>query len=243
MRHSRKIMLCINSFITFLSASDPIPVDYCKTERVEYVIAHYNEDLTWLIPYADKAHVYHKGSLDLPPIEVAEWSKLPNVGREGHTYLFHIVNHYDALADITFFLQGRISDHMFGRTMDDMLREVTTQGLSFFGELLSITNCPNATKWIQNLLDKPLLTFWKIVFKERAPDPAFFYTNGCFAIRKEIIYHHPKEFYERLLETLSYASDPMEGYFLEKMWYFMFDPIAATTIQDEPRMRCEKSIR
>jgi hypothetical protein len=51
------------------------------------------------------------------------------------------------------------------------------------------------------------------------------------------------KFCSQSLETLSYASDPMEGYFLEKMWYFMFDPIAATTIQDEPRMRCEKSIR
>jgi hypothetical protein len=31
--------------------------------------------------------------------------RVPNVGREGHTFLHHIVEHYDNLADHTLFCQ------------------------------------------------------------------------------------------------------------------------------------------
>jgi hypothetical protein len=32
---------------------------------------------------------------------------LPNVGREGHSYLWHVVNNYDNLADWTVFSQAQ----------------------------------------------------------------------------------------------------------------------------------------
>ena len=34
---------------------------------------------------------------------------LPNVGREQHAYLTHIVRNYDSLADWTVFLHGKVS--------------------------------------------------------------------------------------------------------------------------------------
>ena len=33
---------------------------------------------------------------------------LPNIGREAHTYLYHIINNYDNLADINVFLPGSV---------------------------------------------------------------------------------------------------------------------------------------
>ena len=39
------------------------------------------------------------------------WERLPNVGRESHTYLHHIVANYDHLASVTVFTQGSISEH------------------------------------------------------------------------------------------------------------------------------------
>ena len=35
--------------------------------------------------------------------------KLDNVGREGHSYLYHIVTHYDNLTDIIIFLPGSLN--------------------------------------------------------------------------------------------------------------------------------------
>jgi len=72
--------------------------------KTEIVVARYNEDLSWLknLPKSIKITIYNKGNDDI------EYSfiKLPNVGRESHTYLHHIINNYDKLADQTIFCQG-----------------------------------------------------------------------------------------------------------------------------------------
>jgi hypothetical protein len=69
----------------------------------ELVIARYNEDISWLKNVKNKKiTVYNKGidNINIKSI------KLPNVGRESHTYLTHIINNYDNLADTTIFCQG-----------------------------------------------------------------------------------------------------------------------------------------
>ena len=78
----------------------------------EFVIAHYSEDLNWLTPMANHCHIYHKGREIIPQFKFHQWEKLPNVGREAHTYLHHnIINNYNHLSDITVFLQGDIKGH------------------------------------------------------------------------------------------------------------------------------------
>jgi len=71
---------------------------------IELVIARYNEDLSWLekVPKHIQITIYNKGADDLqyPCIY------LPNVGRESHTYLYHIINNYEDLAHRTIFCQG-----------------------------------------------------------------------------------------------------------------------------------------
>jgi hypothetical protein len=74
--------------------------------KTEIVIARYNENLDWLKKIKKskdlKITVYNKGpdDIDVPFI------RLPNIGRESHTYLYHIINNYDNLANQTIFCQG-----------------------------------------------------------------------------------------------------------------------------------------
>jgi len=72
--------------------------------KTELVIARYNEDLSWLkkLPKSIKITIYNKGNDDIE----YPFIKLPNVGRESHTYLYHIIENYDKLADQTIFCQG-----------------------------------------------------------------------------------------------------------------------------------------
>jgi len=73
--------------------------------NTELVVAHYNEDMTWAEEWNNGGvhlRVYTKGKV--PTGFKAE--ELPNVGRESHTYLTHIVKNYDALANWTVFTQG-----------------------------------------------------------------------------------------------------------------------------------------
>ena len=81
-----------------------------KKDKVEIVIAAYNESLAWARMYDNIATAYVKCkeeisylAKNMPSLTVIP---LPNVGRETHTYLYHIVNRYDTLADLTVFTQG-----------------------------------------------------------------------------------------------------------------------------------------
>jgi hypothetical protein len=78
--------------------------------KIEIVIARYNEDLSWLkkVPKSIKIIIYNKGLDDIEKIKGIKYNiiKLPNIGRESHTYLYHIINNYNKLADKTIFCQG-----------------------------------------------------------------------------------------------------------------------------------------
>lgn len=68
------------------------------------VVARYNECLNWLLPYEDCVIVYNKGDDEIPPFK--NIIRVDNIGREGHTYLFHICNNYFNLAERITFIQG-----------------------------------------------------------------------------------------------------------------------------------------
>jgi hypothetical protein len=74
--------------------------------KTEIVVSRYNENLDWLKKIKKskdlKITVYNKGEDDI----TVPFIKLPNIGRESHTYLYHIINNYDNLADQTIFCQG-----------------------------------------------------------------------------------------------------------------------------------------
>lgn len=100
---------------------------------IELVVSSFDEDLSWLKPWANIRTVYHKG-----PLQATEALRkrgalhdavagdllveggrcgarapksairlLPNVGRESHTYLYHITSRYETLAKRTVFVQDR----------------------------------------------------------------------------------------------------------------------------------------
>ena len=66
---------------------------------VNLVIAKYNEDIEWTKKINHKITIYDKSN---NPVENS--IKLKNVGREGETFLYHIVKNYDNLDDVTVFL-------------------------------------------------------------------------------------------------------------------------------------------
>jgi hypothetical protein len=79
--------------------------------QVEVVLAHHSEDLAWLSQIPKDVHlsIYTKGSrieLSKPLVAKASVKQLLNVGRESHTYLSHIVENYERLADWTVFTQA-----------------------------------------------------------------------------------------------------------------------------------------
>jgi hypothetical protein len=118
--------------------------------EVSLVVARYMEDIQWVLAYNDIAIVYNKSSssdsnekkkeLDISFKNVV---KLPNVGREGHTYLSHMIINYDnIISQRTIFVQASPFEHnptiLFGIDNHDKHEEVQPLGLQYLFE----TNVP-----------------------------------------------------------------------------------------------------
>ena len=94
------------SLVNLMRASDR---RVCHHKDYEIVVAHYNEDLRWLVPYADHCHVYHKGGNNWEwPVEFKQWDTLPKLA----THLYHIITNYHCLANVTLFVQGEVKNHI-----------------------------------------------------------------------------------------------------------------------------------
>jgi hypothetical protein len=65
---------------------------------VNIIVAKYNEDIEWTKKLNHKVTIYNKGT-----DEIEGSIKLKNIGREGETFLYHIVNNYDNLDEVTVF--------------------------------------------------------------------------------------------------------------------------------------------
>lgn len=81
--------------------------------HVEIVLSRYNEDIGWSNVYSSIRTIYDK-SIEPNVLAISTPGKLirlPNLGRESHTYLWHIVKNYDKLAAITVFSQASAPQH------------------------------------------------------------------------------------------------------------------------------------
>jgi len=71
-------------------------------EKYSIIVARYNENINWLLPYKDICYIYNKGKQDIPG-HLFHIINLPNYGRESHTYLYHIIQNYDHLTEYNIF--------------------------------------------------------------------------------------------------------------------------------------------
>lgn len=107
-------------------------------KQVEIVVSHYDEDVAWMEMYEGLATYYCKGDR-LPlryPQRPVKCHSLPNVGREGHTFLTHIITHYDALADWTVFTQAQAPTAGYSGTEGDHANGHMYPGATFHDYVL-----------------------------------------------------------------------------------------------------------
>jgi hypothetical protein len=109
-----------------------------KFNRKECCIAvsRYNECIDWVMAYNDMAVIYNKGT-DLE-LSFSNVVKLENVGREGDTYLNHIIRNYSNLSKKTIFMQGDPFPHnqtvLFGIDNYEQTDDVQPFGLRYLAE-------------------------------------------------------------------------------------------------------------
>lgn len=226
-------------------------------DRVDVVVAHYKEDLSWLKPYLGKInhlYLYCKNSetclkgmpQDLQGAQLVV-THLPNEGREAHTYLHHMITHYDQLSDRTVFTLASLNGNwmrklsfIFALTESSSPKRYCYKSNVF--EQLRAFQFSSSTAVATSLGDgydnkvtgkpikfspyRPLNVWMQHYLKEDVFQSRCRFGDGqhgaIFSVKREEIHQYKKDFYQVLLEANSGADSMEAGYFMERLWRFMF---------------------
>jgi hypothetical protein len=235
----------------------------------DMVIAMYKEPLTWLKNY--EKHEYNFRNIFLYNKNSESNSKtsqelacvmngkecvkqnLPNEGRCDHTYLYHIVHHYDTLADVTIFTKGSsdlpreraklnfITKKVFETensafSVDKMATYINVAMHDFKMDFYTASHSSNRNSGITNI--------FKSRMKPAEPRPFGKWYDKYFpgvkvlevsyaavmAVSKAHIHQHPKSYYEAFIKQLEGHPNPEVGHYFERAWLAMFHPIPENCI-------------
>lgn len=179
------------------------------------VISRYNEDISWSDCFKGRRIIYDKSD---DVIDSSEYVKLPNVGREGHTYLHYIVENYNDLPRAIVFTQGDPSDHVYNmdyfiNNVDVLLREKPNMYLPLSNKSVTMENMHDP--WDVHM---PLSNYWVKIFREPPPIHYNCFFCGIFYTTRALIHRHPLKFYQNMLELMNKENQPYFGYILERLW-------------------------
>jgi len=196
--------------------------------KKELVIAACNRDYSWIDFINDdvRVTVYKKGDSELKDNEVLIE---PNLGRDVHTFFYHLYNNYDNLADVTFFSQDYPFDHVANYTslingnnlLWDAYAHQFNEGCWFFCTQYGVLNCDkNGSPHHPGL---NLEGMWKQLFDLPCPDSFQFTPSGHFAITKEHARKTSKSQYRKILDILE--SQPTSPWEIERLEPYIFSLI------------------
>ena len=187
----------------------------------EIVVARYKEDISWidLVNPEYKVTVYNKYDGE---------NLIENVGREAHTYLHHIIERYDSLADYTVFVQGNPIDHCdaFHQRLDQFLLQKKKEDFTFlFDSSQNMIQCDVNSQPFGFFNDEMIPSGRLYEFLTLRKSPHFFISSpgSQFITSKKIIRGWKKEFYEKCIDTVSYNSNPIEAHCFERIFPMIFE--------------------
>lgn len=214
---------------------------------IEFVISRFKEDLSWTNEIKNsKVTIYDKGD------DISPYIKLPNIGREAHTYLYHIIKNYDKLEEYTCFLQGNPLDHMISLTLYE-IDNAKFDMSNHFIEVGKFGKCD-----LDGSPHHPHLEIDKIIFNKFFIDKPLSIQDFCdlgptnviewipgaqFIVHKNLILNRKIEFYENLLKEFNRTDIPCIGYdnsnkmpwVLERVWSYIFNPNFKTKYDNDTK--------
>jgi hypothetical protein len=244
-------MIYVVLFVLIVSAI----IFFYKPFTFDIVVARYKEDISWVYdaPF-NKCNpvIYNKGPADLN----IKYITLPNVGKCEHTCIYHIVNNYDKLADVTLFTTGSsFRDNIECSYMKEIIQKVLESkntcmakcGIDMIEYASEFTMDHYQSEDLQNrdgndnvpTLPADTRPFKNWFIKYIGEDRKEFKAcgvKGIFAVSKKHIRNFPRDSYIRILEQLETHISPEAGHYVERSWGAFFHPIEDHLLVDAKRI-------
>ena len=189
----------------------------------QLVVSHYEQDLTWVKMASDYLDIviYDKSGKD------STYSKLENIGREPHTYMHHIIENYDSLAEWTIFAQDNPFEHvnnwseiLFGdESTWHHLATSRQKGGYFFSNMGLLEADQNGAPHHRGL---PIAELWNKTFTEQCPLFVNFTPSCHFIIHRDSIRMRSIAFYENIKNILE--DTHISPWTLERYISYIFNP-------------------
>jgi hypothetical protein len=199
---------------------------------LEIVVSHYNNihfekfltffnDDTKIIIY-DKSNSYENTGLEI--------KKIKNEGREGETYLRHIIENYDNLCEYTLFIQDDTNNHIISNNLFyNETQKIMSDNIQYYQYKVSWREggCIHTRTVNNGNCDVDSAFPSRSSIKETCSKhniylPTIYRTETCafFIVHKNVILKRSKEFYINL--RLWLLEDDRNGYVLEHIWCLIF---------------------
>lgn len=165
-----------------------------KTPSYHIVVAKYKEDITWFSHMdRDKLYVYDKSGDEKTP-----FIPLENKGREGSTFLGHLVEYYDTLPEYVILVQGNPFPHMrpdiTPQNFQDKIHQVLEKRPANKQPLFSEYREEHSFIYQGLLLDQ----YIEFLFDTKPKGVVRFVSGNQYILPRNVILKRPKAFYEKL---------------------------------------------
>ena len=224
--------------------AEPAPAPAPATRTREIVAVRYAEDMGWLHNWLDDLLVKHGPDLTYRIYDKGPGGDTPNIGNLDWTYLHHIVNRWDDLADWTVFTQADPFPHLEDTPFEALLEPAEVAIFPFL-RTCKEWNGDGRIHWLSDEW-KQLAPSWYWAFKNGSIRPAklslvdwfkefigldindlgslMYHPGAIFGVSRELIRRRPRSFYERLLANLgeSEHARPEEAHYMERAWAYVF---------------------
>lgn len=229
-------VVIINNYVVSRKTFLKNYIKFMLTYNLDIVVAKYNEDVSWIpffiptvvnnTPVELRKFIYSKYENE----DSSNYIKLPNIGKEAHTYLHHIINNYDNLADRVLFTQGNPFPHVEHFQSD--VYSIFDFDFLPLGHHRCIDNAsgyPNGyakDPFDPNKIYNLYADFYRDLFGVASPNYFIYIYGAIFSVTREYIRSHPVQFYEKALSLMDSYNRYAQGLrwegFMEKMWPYIF---------------------
>jgi hypothetical protein len=231
-----------------------------ESRSVDLVVARYKENLEWLNNYKDSrfqnVFIYNKSD---SPVEdcVNEYANcviktLPNVGVCDHTYLYHIIENYDSLADVTVFAPGsadlEYKANVFKTTIDKTMTtkdsvlnvykfDIDADKAMYNFRMINYIPSSSHNRDRNDFKNVPASpTPFGVWYRKHFPEVHTPYSSflGIFAVSKEHVHQRPKSFYKEMINQVNTNTFHEASHFIERAWFSIFWPVPEKCIHVSP---------